>query len=106
MEVLGAYASKVGAVPATWRFGRLAEQEDLQALALRAALTVTEDDNGTDILHSLRLMVLAADGRLVERYDDNNWPLDRVVQQLRTGKPPAPPGSDGTLTPREGESAG
>ena len=100
-EVLVSFAERAGARPEVWRFGRLEKTEDLQALALRAALTVTEDDNGTDILHSLRLMVLDREGRLVERYDDNNWPLERVLEQLRTGKPPAPPGSDGTLTPRE-----
>ena len=51
-------------------------------------------------VHGTRLLVLDADGRLVERYDDNRWPLARVVEQLRTGGPPAPAGSHGTATPK------
>lgn len=106
-DVLDAYASTVGADPAVWRFGRL-DAEGLQALALRAGLSVIDDrDNGGKIVHALRWLVLDAQGRLAERYDDNGWPLDRVLEQLRTGGPPAPPGSDGTVSrPPEGAGPG
>jgi hypothetical protein len=67
----------------------------LEHLVSRAALPVTRD--GT-ILHGTRLMVLDANGALIERYDDNGWPLERVVSQLLTGGPAAPVGSIGTLT--------
>ncbi len=95
-EVLTAYAEAAGADPAVWRFARIPKGE-LAALAARAALQVMED--GEEIAHGVRLLVLDADGRLVERYDDNRWPLARVVEQLSTGGPPAPPGSSGTATP-------
>lgn len=94
--VLQAYADKVGAKPEVWRFGRV-EADALQALAARAALTI--DASSGAIVHATRLLVLDGQGKLIERYDDNRWPLDRVVSQLATGAPTAPPGSDGTMTP-------
>jgi protein SCO1/2 len=95
--VLAEFASKVGAKKETWRFGRL-PPDRLEPLAWRAALSVTRD--GTAIEHGLRLLVLDRDGRLVERYDDARWPIDRVAEQLRTGGPPAPDGTSGTVTPQ------
>jgi len=102
-EVLRAYAAQLGADPAIWRFGRLPETE-LKTLAARAALTVDTVTGGTEILHSIRFLVLDRDGRLVERYDDARFPIDRVVRQLKTGGPPAPPDGDGTLTPADAAS--
>ena len=95
LEVLARFADTVGAKPEVWRFGRL-EGTAFQHLVQRAALSLVKE--GSEVVHALRLLVLDAEGRLVERYDDNRWPEDRVVQQLRTGGPSAPPGSDGTLT--------
>lgn len=94
-DVLKAFAEQVGADPARWRFGRL-DPEALSELALRSALPVVRD--GAEIVHGLRLLVLDRGGRLVERYDDNGWPLDRVVEQLATGGPPAPAGAHGTIS--------
>jgi len=96
--VLKTYAQTVGADGSKWRFGRL-ERESLADLALLAGLPVRRE--GGQILHGLRTLVIDGNGKLVERYDDNNWPLDRVVEQLATGAPPAPPGISGTLTPAE-----
>ncbi len=93
--VLDAYAQTAGADPARWRFGRL-EGEALEALVGHAALSVVREG---EIVHAIRWLVLDAEGRLIERYDDNGWPMDRVLSQLRTGAPTAPPGSDGTRTP-------
>lgn len=97
-EVLESYAKNVGAKPEIWQFGRLDEPE-LHRLAARAALTIDTASGSTEILHSIRVLVLDKDGALVERYDDARFPADRVLEQLRTGGPPAPPDGDGTLTP-------
>lgn len=85
-EVLAGYGDGVGANTDVWRLGRL-DPVALNRLALLSGLAVTQSDGR--ISHLLRLLVLDADGRLVERYDDNRWPMDRVVQQLRTGTPRA-----------------
>jgi protein SCO1 len=95
MPVLQRYGRAVGANPQIWSFGRL-EPVHLQRVALLSGLSVTE--RGGKIEHLLRLLILDRDGRLIERYDDNTWPLDRVAGQLRTGEPPGPR-STGTLTP-------
>lgn len=96
-EVLQRYAESIGANPEVWQLGRL-PPEQLMELAAHAGLPIREE--GEEIVHAVRLLVLDAEGRLIERYDDNRWPLERVVQQLKTGEPSAPPGSSGTATPR------
>lgn len=94
LDVLSAFATTSGADPEVWNFGRL-EADALEPLVARAALPVTRDGQ---IVHGTRLLVLDANGALIERYDDNGWPLERVVSQLLTGGPAAPVGSIGTLT--------
>lgn len=96
LEVLDTFASQVGADPDRWVFARV-EQAALETLAMRAALSVMRE--GGQILHGHRFLVLDTDGTLIERYDDNRWSADRVLQQLATGEPHAPPGTSGTLTP-------
>ena len=98
LEVLETFAKQVGVDAERWVFARV-ESEVLEALAFRAALSVMRD-NG-QILHSHRFLVLDQDGTLIERYDDNRWPVDRVLQQLGSGQPLAPSGTSGTLTPAE-----
>lgn len=95
-EVLAAFARTSGADPQVWRLGRV-DPEPLAQLAGLAAMSV--DRSGGSIEHGARLLVLDAEGRLIERYDDNRFPLDRVVSQLTTGGPPAPPGMNGTVSP-------
>lgn len=85
-QVLRSYAEQVAADPETWRFARPSPAH-LHRLALLAGLTVSVRSGR--ITHGLRLLVLDDQGRLVERYDDNAWPLERVVTQLRTGEPAA-----------------
>jgi len=94
LEVLTGFAEGVGAYPDTWRFGRV-EGEAFHQLTGKAALAHAPGKD--EVIHGLRLLVLDADGRLVERYDDNAWPEARVAQQLLTGGPMAPAGSDGTV---------
>lgn len=95
LAVLEDYGAKVGARPEIWRFGRV-DRAVLDDLAARAGLVVLEE--GGQILHGHRMLVLDAEGRLVERYDDLRWPLDRVVSQLREGEPAAS-GPLGTVYP-------
>lgn len=81
-ERLAAWGSTVGADTKVWRLAR-AEPVDLQALAMYGGQHVTAD--GGRISHLHRLLILDADGKLIERYDDNAWPLDRVAEQLNGG---------------------
>lgn len=84
LPTLGMYGGLVGAKPETWSFGRL-DPIDLDRLALASGLSVTV--RGGKISHRLRLLILDREGRLIERYDDNAWPLDRVTSQLLSGTP-------------------
>lgn len=94
-EVLAAYGARVGADPSVWRLGRV-EPLVLDQLALRSGLSVTVQ--GNKIAHRVRMLVLDADGRLLERYDDNDWPRARVASQLASGGPAPLPGTEaGTL---------
>jgi protein SCO1/2 len=77
--VLTTYARITGADPERWRMGR-AEPLVLQDLALRSGQHVTVD--GGRISHLHRVLVLDGEGRLIERYDTADWPMDRVVEQL------------------------
>jgi protein SCO1/2 len=95
-EVLAAFGQGSGAKPETWRLGRL-PPDRLADLVSRVSLGIDRRDGRIE--HGERMLVLDASGKLIERYDDNRWPEDRVVQQLRTGGPAAPQGSDGTITP-------
>ncbi len=98
VEVLAAFAELSGAGP-RWSFGRVS-RDVLDDLAMYAGLPVLRE--GEEIVHGLRLIVLDAKGKLIERYDDARFPADRVLTQLRTGGPRAPLGSSGTSTPPEG----
>ena len=93
--VLSEYAVTHRAQPGEMMLGRV-EMDVLADLAKAAGLSV--DLSGGEVLHGLRLMITRPDGTLVERYDDNRWPLERVVSQLKTGEPAAPAGSEGTMT--------
>ncbi len=101
VEVLKNYAALTAADTDLWYFARPSEDQ-LQVLARRAALTI-DTGSGQEILHSLRTWVLDGNGKLIERYDDARFPEERVLQQLRTGTPAAPPGADGTVTPRQAD---
>ncbi len=95
-EVLDAFAVTTGALPGVWQFGRL-DDATLKDVASKAGLNVMRDHG--DLLHGSRLLVLDREGRLVERYDDNRFSVERVAEQLKTGGPAAPPGNSGTVTP-------
>ena len=80
MEGLQAYAEAVGADATTWMLVRPTHAE-LGRLAQLAGITISFESGR--IVHSMRLLVLDGDGRLVERYDDLKWSQERVVRQLR-----------------------
>jgi protein SCO1/2 len=98
IEVLGSYGKLLGAKAPSWRFGRV-EQDLLEELALRAGMNVLQDE--AKIVHGLRVLVMNQSGTLVERYDDARWPLERVVSQLRTGKPIPPADTLGSHYPTQ-----
>ncbi len=93
-EVLEAQQAVVGG-----QIGRfdLARAEDLPALAGAAGLSVMRE--GQEIAHGARWWVVSPTGQLIERYDDQKWPTERVVSQLQIGEPVAPSGSSTTTAP-------
>lgn len=78
-EVLAAYAVQVGADPARWRFAR-PEPVQLHPLATAAGLTVSVRSGR--ISHSTRLLALDAEGRLVARFDDNDFAAADALRAL------------------------
>lgn len=103
LEALTEYGSGLGAVDGEWMFGRV-DSETLEQLAEASGLAV--DSTSGEILHGLRTVIIAADGTVIERYDDNRYPIERVVSQVRTGEPKPPPGTEGTATPSPDLEAG
>lgn len=75
-QVLTAFAGESGAGE-RWRFGRV---EDLDALALFGGLTMVPKDGA--ILHSKRVLLIDAEGRLVKRYDDLSFSAAEAVALL------------------------
>lgn len=75
--VLQAFAERSGADPAIWQFGRV---DDLPSLALYAGLTVTREKEL--IAHSLRVLKLDREGRLVERFDDLDFSTTDALSGL------------------------
>ncbi|MCB9763393.1 MAG: SCO family protein [Alphaproteobacteria bacterium] len=80
LDVLRAYAVDQGADPAVWTFGRL-ELSQLKPLLQRAGVTRVE--TAGDILHSLHILVLDAEGRLIWRGNDNSWDVEAVAATVR-----------------------
>ncbi|MEZ4320132.1 MAG: SCO family protein [Myxococcota bacterium] len=95
LPVLARWSKSVGAGE-RWVTARLTG-DALRALALRSGQHVTVQ--GARISHLHRVLVLDAEGVLIERYDDDAWPADRVVRQLATGQPRAREGTVGTESP-------
>jgi protein SCO1/2 len=95
VAVLSDYAKTVGAIAPGWTFGRVSK-DDLKRLASASGLGIKVEND--TILHGIRYLVLSPEGALIERYDDSKWPMERVLEQLKTGEPLAPLGSTGTIT--------
>lgn len=75
-EVLSVFAEQAGAGE-RWKFGRV---EDLDALALFGGLTFLPKDG--EILHSKRVLLIDAQGKLVKRYDDLAFQASEAVRLL------------------------
>jgi protein SCO1/2 len=73
-EVLAAYATESSANP------------DFD-LALYGGVGFTKSDGSTDIVHNISVVVMDAKGAVIERYAGLDWPIERVLSQLRTGEP-------------------
>lgn len=79
LEVLKAYGVERGANPAQWTFARV-ELDALKTLLLRAGASRVESQG--DILHSLHILLLDADGRLLWRGSDNSWDVAEVAARI------------------------
>lgn len=71
VEVLGAWTRASGADPTRWRTARL-EPEATVDLARRAGLPVARGADGS-LVHEIRWLVLDPEGRLIARYESNDW---------------------------------
>lgn len=67
-EVLQAYASKLGADPARWRFVRVQEPQGTQQLLKDFQVVVVPDGRG-DFEHNAAFLVIDPQGRLVRIFD-------------------------------------
>lgn len=81
LEVLRSYAEARGADPEVWTFGRL-EEAEMMDLLRQAGLTRVVKTKG-DILHSLHILVLDAEGKVVYRGNDNSWDEAEVAAAVK-----------------------
>lgn len=96
LEVLNDYGLINKANPKRWSFART-DADTLKTLITLAGMRMSRIEG--QVVHSKRLLVLSKEGTLLERYDDANWPIERVARQLKEGEPQATSGASGTLTP-------
>lgn len=76
LDVLRDYGATKGADPAVWRFGRV-ELDQLESLLTYAGAGREELDG--DITHSLRIVLLDAQGQVAWSASDNSWDVDHVA---------------------------
>lgn len=88
VDVLARYASGVSADPARWVFARPTPTQ-LHTLAMLAGLTVSVTSGR--IGHTVRLLVLDADGDVALVLEDNDWERDAVLRALRAPPPGGTP---------------
>ena len=81
-RTLTAYARRVGADPAIWRFAT-APRLDIDAFGRVLGLSVTrEGPKGDSITHNLRTVLMDRQGILVKTYNGNDWSPDEVVRDV------------------------
>lgn len=87
---LRAYAARMNADPALWRFVRVPAPEQEQALLRRLGVVVVPDGRG-DYEHNAALLVFDASGRMVRVFDlaEQQLALDYARHLARQGRPPA-----------------
>lgn len=94
-EVMRGYGERVtgGAIPANWEF-LTGTPDEVRRVAERYGLVYEED--GDEVIHTLRTAVIAPDGTLVAVLRGNEWKPDDLVAEIRiavarTGKGSAAP---------------
>jgi len=81
-QTLGAYARRVGADAAIWRFAT-APRREIDAFGSVLGLSVTrEGAKGENIIHNLRTVLMDPQGTLVKTYNGNDWSPDEVVRDV------------------------
>lgn len=87
---LRAYAARMNADPALWRFVRVPAPEQEQALLRRLGVVVVPDGRG-DYEHNAALLVFDARGRMVRVFDlaEQQLALDYARHLARQDRPPA-----------------
>ena len=82
--VLKAHAKKLKADPQIWSFVT-GDRDNITRLAARFGLGVMRDEqNPTEISHTLRTAVLDTEGRLVNIYTGNSWKVEELLADLKT----------------------
>jgi protein SCO1/2 len=82
-SVLKAYATRAGAVPATWSFVT-GDRDDIDRLASRFGVSVLrKGESAQEIVHNLRTAVIDARGRLVTVLSGNEWQPADLLRELR-----------------------
>ena len=71
-KVLSRYAAEYGADDRRWHF-LTGEKEDIYGLA-KDGFSLAAGHNGSEILHSTRFVLVAADGHIYGRYDSRSKP--------------------------------
>lgn len=79
LEALRDYGEKRLADPEVIAFGRLDKDELLELLVYAGA---SREENGGNIEHNLRLLVLDSEGKLVYRHKDNNWDVPELTKLI------------------------
>jgi protein SCO1 len=81
--VLKAHAARVGADPETWSY-LTGSREGIDRLAAGFGITIMREDGTMDeIIHNLRTAVIAADGRLVNVLNGNDWQPEQLLAEIR-----------------------
>jgi protein SCO1/2 len=81
--VLAEHAKRVGADPATWNFVT-GSRAAIDGFAGRFGVSVIRDDKDMQqIVHNLRTVVVAGNGRIVQTFNGNDWSPAELVAAIR-----------------------
>ncbi|MEW5982854.1 MAG: SCO family protein [Acidobacteriota bacterium] len=81
-QVLKTHAARVGADPAVWHYGT-APRAEVGAFGAHFGLSVLrEGEDGSNISHNLRTVLVGRDGTLAKTYNGSRWSPAEVVADL------------------------
>ena len=84
--VMKAHAAKLGADERVWTFAT-GPREEVELFAARFGVAVTRTgDTPDDIMHSLRTIVVGADGTIRALHSGSDWDVARVLEDLRAAR--------------------